>query len=508
MAGDQSVNCKAMGAAATFGRTGAGRRMAAALVAVAIAVSAPLGSARAGMWPERDYEQLQPLPEPAPSYSRPRPLLQRPITDHRLAHRRPKATSKQAGAPQPGAKPTGPLLITISIARQHLRIYDQNGLFAESPVSTGMRGHPTPMGVFSVIQKSKYHRSNIYSGAPMPYMQRITWSGVALHAGVLPGYPASHGCIRMPMAFAVKLWGWSRLGARVIITPEDVTPAGIVHQALMTGPPQPGAPAPAAASNKAAPKGAGIGTAVSTAGATSSEPPRPASSDRMRIADAEPGLPAHAASGEPQEKPAVNPSQPNDTMAARQKVADAAPTAAAPAPSAPVAGSPAKASAPAPLPASAPADVAVAPKRSGHVAVLISRKAGRLYVRQNFEPWFDVPLTIAQPDRPLGTHVFTASADPTDAGSLHWTVVSLPQLPKHHDVAEEAPRRGKRAAPVVETEAPPSPTPSEALDRLTIPPEAAARIAAALAPGASIIVSDHGLGDETGLGTDFIVPLR
>src|SRR5258708_15185628 len=68
-----------------------------------------------------------------------------------------------------------------------------------------MRGHPTPMGVFSIIQKHKFHHSNIYSGAPMPYMQRITWSGVAMHAGVIPGYPASHGCIRMPMNFAVKM---------------------------------------------------------------------------------------------------------------------------------------------------------------------------------------------------------------------------------------------------------------------------------------------------------------
>ena len=80
------------------------------------------------------------------------------------------------------------------------------------------------MGVFSVIQKHKYHHSNIYSGAPMPYMQRITWSGVAMHAGVLPGYPASHGCIRMPMNFAVKMWGWTRMGARVVITPGELTP--------------------------------------------------------------------------------------------------------------------------------------------------------------------------------------------------------------------------------------------------------------------------------------------
>src|SRR5215475_12736301 len=134
------------------------------------------------------------------------------------------AAKTQAAHKETGAKPQGPLIIAVSIDQQKVRVYDANGLFAESPVSTGMRGHSTPMGVFSVIEKNKLHRSNIYSGAPMPFMQRITWSGIALHAGVLPGYPASHGCIRMPTAFAIKLWGWTRLGARVIIAPDDVEP--------------------------------------------------------------------------------------------------------------------------------------------------------------------------------------------------------------------------------------------------------------------------------------------
>ena len=78
------------------------------------------------------------------------------------------------------------------------------------------------------------HQSNIYSGAPMPYMQRITWSGVAMHAGVLPGYPASHGCIRMPMNFAVKMWGWTRMGARVVITPGELSPESFSHPLLAT----------------------------------------------------------------------------------------------------------------------------------------------------------------------------------------------------------------------------------------------------------------------------------
>src|SRR3954464_7013627 len=152
--------------------------------------------------------------------------------------RKPKArkTSAKAGAAikqEATPKPQGPLIIAISIDQQKVRVYDANGLFAESPVSTGMKGRSTPMGVFSVIQKNKMHRSNIYSGAPMPYMQRITWSGVALHAGVLPGYPASHGCIRMPMAFAVKMWNWTRMGARVIITPGQITPASFSHPLLV-----------------------------------------------------------------------------------------------------------------------------------------------------------------------------------------------------------------------------------------------------------------------------------
>ena len=94
-----------------------------------------------------------------------------------------------------------------------------------------MKGHPTPMGVFSIIQKHKLHHSNIYSGAPMPFMQRITWSGIAMHAGVLPGYPASHGCIRMPMAFAAKMWNWTKMGARVVVTPGEITPGQIFASA-------------------------------------------------------------------------------------------------------------------------------------------------------------------------------------------------------------------------------------------------------------------------------------
>ena len=127
--------------------------------------------------------------------------------------RRQKSKSKkEAGF---GEMPKGPLQIVVSIETQRVTLFSNGVRVAQGPVSTGVPGHPTPMGVFSIIEKDRYHHSNLYSNAPMPYMQRITWSGVALHEGVLPGYPASHGCIRMSHDFAQKLWRVTKLGVRV-----------------------------------------------------------------------------------------------------------------------------------------------------------------------------------------------------------------------------------------------------------------------------------------------------
>ena len=130
----------------------------------------------------------------------------------------------------------GPLQIIISIADQKISVYDDGTLLARSSVSTGVQGHPTPVGVFSVIGKELWHRSNIYSAAPMPYMQRITWSGIALHAGVLPGHPASHGCIRLAKDFAVRLWHLTKRGTRVIIAPNNVDPVQIASPRLFSKP--------------------------------------------------------------------------------------------------------------------------------------------------------------------------------------------------------------------------------------------------------------------------------
>jgi lipoprotein-anchoring transpeptidase ErfK/SrfK len=567
-------------------------------------------------------------------YSRPGPTIQKPKQKSR------NRQAKKIDAPEKEAsKPQGPVIISISIEKQKLRIYDANGFYAETPISTGMKGHPTPMGVFSVIQKQKLHHSNIYSGAPMPYMQRITWSGIAIHAGVLPGYPASHGCIRMPMAFAMKMWNWTKMGARVLVTPGEMTPSSFSHPLLVAQKvvPQPAAAneppadAPLAAkSDKASDAGATIKPVISEAklelrstvghtDAVKSAPDQPAAPTALRdqthtayassdvqagktsvtMSDASGGnaLPreeasaatagnaandaatagvksddaakpeAEAASSEdkpvatpsseaPETKGAAGAAMPATGEAAKvespatgsvtaearidEKKADekkfdakldgikeaakpdAAGTNAKPDASAAAATDSSATAAvkkdPGRLPeaekaaAAKPDPAAAAPKRTGQIAVFVSRKDSKLYVRQNFAPLFDVPVTIAPSDRPLGTHVFTAQVDKNDANVLHWSVVTLPvpaRYAERHDEDDRALRRRKIAG-AVETKAVPVPdSPAEALDRLTIPADAMARITDALSTGASIIVSDQGINaGETGEGTDFIVSLR
>ncbi|MGY3445972.1 L,D-transpeptidase family protein [Bradyrhizobium sp. USDA 4473] len=525
------------------------------------------------------YGEVEPMPAP-----------------HRQKPKRSTAKKTPATQKETGSKPQGPLIISVSIDQQRVSVYDSNGLYAESPVSTGMKGHSTPMGVFSVIQKQKYHQSNIYSGAPMPYMQRITWSGIAMHAGVLPGYPASHGCIRMPMSFAVKMYNWTRMGARVFVTPGTISPENFSHPLLVTqrvAPQQPVADdilkmdAPLGVkSDKGADKQSGLDLRSSVGHTASLR-------DNTHTADASGAMPAASASATMSdassardaiaEKIAADPSQPtkpetaadrpaetnsvaaddktvgettgstdtaksevsaNDAAKAAAKAdeskanepkPDAAKPAVAEAPKAdepkvdaskadpskteaPKA-DPAEAATaadsldakkdPARLPGLAKIDVS---KRAGQIAVFISRKDSKLYVRQNFAPLFDVPVTIAASDRPLGTHVFTAEADKSDANLLRWSVVTLPSRNAARiDVEERAAHRRKvaAAAPVEAKPQPVTDSPAEALDRISIPSDVMARINEALGSGGSIIVSDLGVNQgETGEGTDFILPLR
>src|SRR5437868_2203198 len=125
-----------------------------------------------------------------------------------------------------------PIMAIVSIQSQKVTIYDADGWVLRAPVSSGTKGRETPAGVFSVVEKEKDHRSSLYDDAWMPHMLRITWNGIALHGGPLPGYAASHGCVRMPFGFAEKLFDKVRIGTRVISAPRDAEPVEISHPAL------------------------------------------------------------------------------------------------------------------------------------------------------------------------------------------------------------------------------------------------------------------------------------
>src|SRR5947208_14143059 len=134
-----------------------------------------------------------------------------------------------------------PIMAIVSLRDQRVTIYDATGWILRAPVSSGQKGRETPAGIFSVIQKEAEHYSNLYDDAYMPHMQRITWSGIALHGGPLPGYPASHGCVRMPFDFAARLFDATQLGLRVIVAPTDVAPIEILHPVLFPSKPEAGA---------------------------------------------------------------------------------------------------------------------------------------------------------------------------------------------------------------------------------------------------------------------------
>ena len=135
----------------------------------------------------------------------------------------------------PDRSPDGPILIIVSIPDQLVHVFRNGVRVAASTCSTGKPGHSTPTGVFKILQKDKHHHSSTYNNAPMPNMNRLTWSGIALHAGNLPGYPASHGCVRLPMQFSELLFGITRKGMTVVIADDHSQPAAVTHPGMVLG---------------------------------------------------------------------------------------------------------------------------------------------------------------------------------------------------------------------------------------------------------------------------------
>jgi hypothetical protein len=415
------------------------------------------------------------------------------------AARQPHAAAPvEATAPREAGEP---IMAIVSIKSQKVTFYDANGWIMRAPVSTGIKGRETPAGVFAVIEKDKDHHSSLYDDAWMPNMQRLTWNGIALHGGPLPGYAASHGCIRMPYGFAEKLFDKTWIGMRVIVSPMDAAPVDFSDKALF----EPNADALAAAPARAetlASEAADAAKAADEAKKAATTAARETTSLTTSLrklqslktrADAELAFAnkllaaaktdqAKARAEDLQQKAAPKAAEAGTQLDAAKADAKSKLDAAAAAKDAAKAAATRKADT---AKAALEAKLALVP-----VSVYISRATQKLYVRRNtHKPWADggevfdssieVPVTIRYPEKPIGTHIFTAMAR-NDAGGLRWSVVTI-------DDGDDA---------------------KDALDRITIPQDVLDRIAPTALPKSSIVISDEPLSSETNYRTEFVAVLN
>src|SRR4030081_681575 len=325
-----------------------------------------------------------------------------------------------------------PIMAIVSLNNQRITVYDADGWILRAPVSSGQKGRETPAGIFSVIQKEAEHYSNLYDDAYMPHMQRITWSGIALHGGPLPGYPASHGCVRMPFDFAARLFDATKLGLRVIVAPTDAAPIEIAHPVLFLSKPGAGALAAArtAEADEAARKADQAGLAAGTAFRESMRamvPVRALKNLKLRadaqLAAAETAL-GSAISAEAKDQADRAKAQAVARIAELQVQWAAAKAELQPKLDAVTSAREAAVVAETTRVAAAEAAGQVA-RGLEPVSVLISRKTQRLYVRQAFESILESPVTILDGDSPIGTHVFTAMERTNSDTNIRWSVVSL-----------------------------------------------------------------------------------
>jgi L,D-transpeptidase catalytic domain len=417
------------------------------------------------------------------------------LTAAAAAQRARPASPVEATAPRDAGEP---IMAIVSTKTQQVTFYDADGWILRAPVSTGTTGRETPAGVFAVVEKNKDHRSNMYDDAEMPNMQRITWNGIALHGGPLPGYAASHGCVRMPFGFAEKLFDKTRIGMRVIIAPNDAAPVEISHPALLVPNAEAVAAAPARAETLAreAAEAAKAAEEAKKAAAAAARETASLTGSLRKLTSLKARADAELAAADKALVAAKTDQAKKQAEERRQKaasrVAEAGKqldTATADAKSKPGAAAAkeavkaAEARKAATAKAALDAKLAVVP-----VSIYISRATQKLYVRRNtHKPWPDggevfdfsieAPVTIRNPDKPIGTHVFTAMAR-NDAG-LRWTAVTI-------DNGDEA---------------------KNALDRITIPQGVLDRIAPTALPRSSIIISDEPLSAETNYRTEFVAVL-
>lgn len=359
-----------------------------------------------------------------------------------------------------------PLQMMVSLEEQQIKVFRGTDLVKTSPISSGKPGNSTPTGIFSILEKRRRHFSNLYDNAPMPFMQRLTWSGVALHQGKLPGYPASHGCIRLPREFAKDLFGLTSRGLHVVVTREAAEPRTIRHEAL----PQP---------RRVGATLASLSSAVIAAD--------PALRGTIATASLESGT-AVAAKPDPNFgiplRMIITPRKPIDQKRAVQRmlndlgfnsgVVDG------------IVGRRTRAA------ISLFQEVEELPMTGkitdGLVAALYKASGldepptATLRVRRKFRDIYSAPVHLDRPDVPIGTHMFTALGFEENSHSVQWMGVT----------AED--KTGV--------------TPETVLNRVRLPEKVLRDVERMLTPGSSLIVTDRSYRRNTGLGTDFVVVTR
>ena len=355
------------------------------------------------------------------------------------------ARSNYASMPRTLLEYGQPLHVVVSINEQKAHVYAGTELIGSSRISSGKPGHDTPQGIFTVMEKRRHHRSNIYSNAPMPYMQRLTWSGIALHEGHVPDHPASHGCVRLPREFAADLFSMTTRNRHVIIAGDMPQVHAVSSDRLFQPRLQ---------------ETASLDPASGTAEASGSTMPlriyltRHTGKHRLERVQHMLSRLGHY-------------DGPEDGQMGRktwralvdfQLSAGLKPTGVIKGATLPV--------------LEAAFGIEETP-------------AGHLYVRQGQEPVFDMPVQIDQAHVPLGTHLFSIGETGDPARMAEWVSLTL---------------EGNALGGTGDALA--------ALNRFTIPDAARKRIETMLTPHSSLAISDAGLGTETGKGTDFIVITR
>lgn len=424
------------------------------------------------------------------------------IAAHDIAAANARSKAEQAFASRPAGEP---IMAIVSLRDQQITVYDDKGWIMQAPVSSGQKERETPAGIFTILQKNADHYSNIYDDAFMPHMQRLTWSGIALHGGALPGYPASHGCVRMPFDFAERLFGLTRLGMRVIVSPAAAEPVAIDVSALVqpkTGVLAAAASAAAVAEREAAAKAEKARSVAMNAyreWVTAMVPVRKAETLRLKAEwDAGVADRAIAASETPEAR-----QQAEDTRAkAMARIGEIEVQLAAGKeelqPKTAAMTSARDAALVAETLRGQAAEAAVKAARALEpVSVFISRKTQRLYVRQSREPIFEAPVTFRDGDRGIGTHIFTAT-ERGIGGALIWNAVSI----GGHADKRAAKKGADKEGMLREAD-----SAAAALDRVIIPPDAHDFIAERMWPRSSFIISDEALSPETGEATEFVVTL-